>query len=432
MIKNNKLLHYFLFIVTLLMICVNTSCNNNKKPIECLIEFINPDTGQAITPINGDDYSEIYATAVGKPLMLAYKTVRKDTKEEVSIIDKIFIEYDYQNLETGEKTTCLRYMDKPGDYDCIIKNCLYDEANYRLSFFDITLKIHLLDYPIQEATMNTQYTIDDKNLRFSFVAPYSTTYTIYADTVSFKIDKPNDEYYRGEINDDGLEEILLFKGEKIIINLDPYFSDHHLTKKELKITCTPSLLKLGVIKRMSIKGGKEEICKFIDKSDHTLAFTIDTIEHEVFGALESDELKFNVYDQNGKILGQNITDGFEYKANQEIYIEISSKLNFLGNFLITDNVILEPGKLTQVSIKANSEIYLTFKRYFLGEYELVCRGDNIGNLKITIIGAEEVPVELGEKIFLAAENDLYGVRLLNCDAFDKNLIFAFRPLLIAN
>lgn len=132
-----------LTLLLVLILCV-AGCGSNNIII-CSFEFINPETGEYITPKPSgvNDYGEIYLTYDGEQKNINFRTVRDDNGREVNFIEDIDISYTYKNPKTGVLEYGKQYMQEEGEYYLCINSCSYDEAKYFIHYLNVQLTIYL-------------------------------------------------------------------------------------------------------------------------------------------------------------------------------------------------------------------------------------------------------------------------------------------------
>ncbi len=108
-----------------------TACDNNKEPILCYFDIVNPETGEHLVKADYDSYEDAYLTYDGEQKQLDIKVRRRDNNKQV-LIDGWSATITYVNPVTGKYEYNQPYMLEKGLYFFYIDEFEYDKCKYRL------------------------------------------------------------------------------------------------------------------------------------------------------------------------------------------------------------------------------------------------------------------------------------------------------------
>ncbi len=108
-----------------------TACDNNKEPILCYFDIVNPETGEHLVKADYDSYEDAYLTYDGEQKQLDIKVRRRDNNKQV-LIDGWSATITYVNPVTGKYEYNQPFMREKGLYFFYIDEFEYDSCKYRL------------------------------------------------------------------------------------------------------------------------------------------------------------------------------------------------------------------------------------------------------------------------------------------------------------
>ncbi len=108
-----------------------TACDNNKHPIWCYFDIVNPETGEHLVKADYDSYEDAYLTYDGEQKQLDIKVRRRDNNKQV-LIDGWSATITYVNPVTGKYEYNQPFMREKGLYFFYIDEFEYDSCKYRL------------------------------------------------------------------------------------------------------------------------------------------------------------------------------------------------------------------------------------------------------------------------------------------------------------
>lgn len=108
-----------------------TACDNNKEPILCYFDIVNPETGEHLVKADYDSYEDAYLTYDGEQKQLDIKVRRRDNNKQV-LIDGWSATITYVNPVTGKYEYNQPFMREKGLYFFYIDEFEYDKCKYRL------------------------------------------------------------------------------------------------------------------------------------------------------------------------------------------------------------------------------------------------------------------------------------------------------------
>ena len=108
-----------------------TACDNNKEPILCYFDIVNPETGDHLVKADYDSYEDAYLTYDGEQKQLDIKVRRRDNNKQV-LIDGWSATITYVNPVTGKYEYNQPFMQEKGLYFFYIDEFEYDKCKYRL------------------------------------------------------------------------------------------------------------------------------------------------------------------------------------------------------------------------------------------------------------------------------------------------------------
>ena len=108
-----------------------TDCDNNKEPILCYFDIVNPETGEHLVKADYDSYEDAYLTYDGEQKQLDIKVRRRDNNKQV-LIDGWSATITYVNPVTGKYEYNQPFMQEKGLYFFYIDEFEYDKCKYRL------------------------------------------------------------------------------------------------------------------------------------------------------------------------------------------------------------------------------------------------------------------------------------------------------------
>lgn len=124
----------FITIVACLMAILTltlTACDDNKHPIWCYFDIVNPETGEHLVKADYDSYEDAYLTYDGEQKQLDIKVRRRDNNKQV-LIDGWSATITYVNPVTGKYEYNQPFMQEKGLYFFYIDEFEYDSCKYRL------------------------------------------------------------------------------------------------------------------------------------------------------------------------------------------------------------------------------------------------------------------------------------------------------------
>lgn len=108
-----------------------TACDDNKHPIWCYFDIVNPETGEHLVKADYDSYEDAYLTYDGEQKQLDIKVRRRDNNKQV-LIDGWSATITYVNPVTGKYEYNQPFMQEKGLYFFYIDEFEYDSCKYRL------------------------------------------------------------------------------------------------------------------------------------------------------------------------------------------------------------------------------------------------------------------------------------------------------------
>lgn len=108
-----------------------TACDNNKEPILCYFDIVNPETGEHLVQADYYSYEDAYLTYDGEQKQLDIKVRRRDNNKQV-LIDGWSATITYVNPVTGKYEYNQPFMQEKGLYFFYIDEFEYDKCKYRL------------------------------------------------------------------------------------------------------------------------------------------------------------------------------------------------------------------------------------------------------------------------------------------------------------
>lgn len=108
-----------------------TACDDNKHPIWCYFDIVNPETGEHLVKADYDSYGDAYLTYDGEQKQLDIKVRRRDNNKQV-LIDGWSATITYVNPVTGKYEYNQPFMQEKGLYFFYIDEFEYDSCKYRL------------------------------------------------------------------------------------------------------------------------------------------------------------------------------------------------------------------------------------------------------------------------------------------------------------
>lgn len=108
-----------------------TACDNNKEPILCYFDIVNPETGEHLVQANYYSYEDAYLTYDGEQKQLDIKVRRRDNNKQV-LIDGWSATITYVNPVTGKYEYNQPFMQEKGLYFFYVDEFEYDNCKYRL------------------------------------------------------------------------------------------------------------------------------------------------------------------------------------------------------------------------------------------------------------------------------------------------------------
>ncbi len=108
-----------------------TACDNNKEPILCYFDIVNPETGEHLVQADYYSYEDAYLTYDGEQKQLDIKVRRRDNNKQV-LIDGWSATITYVNPVTGKYEYNQPFMREKGLYFFYIDEFEYDSCKYRL------------------------------------------------------------------------------------------------------------------------------------------------------------------------------------------------------------------------------------------------------------------------------------------------------------
>lgn len=108
-----------------------TACDDNKHPIWCYFDIVNPETGEHLVKADYDSYEDAYLTYDGEQKQLDIKVRRRDNNKQV-LIDGWSATITYVNPVTGKYEYNQPFMQEKGLYFFYIDEFEYDKCKYRL------------------------------------------------------------------------------------------------------------------------------------------------------------------------------------------------------------------------------------------------------------------------------------------------------------
>ncbi len=108
-----------------------TACDNNKEPILCYFDIVNPETGEHLVKADYDSYEDAYLTYDGEQKQLDIKVRRRDNNKQV-LIDGWSATITYVNPVTGKYEYNQPFMQEKGLYFFYVDEFEYDNCKYRL------------------------------------------------------------------------------------------------------------------------------------------------------------------------------------------------------------------------------------------------------------------------------------------------------------
>ncbi len=107
------------------------ACDNNKEPILCYFDIVNPETGEHLVKADYDSYEDAYLTYDGEQKQLDIKVRRRDNNKQV-LIDGWSATITYVNPVTGKYEYNQPFMQEKGLYFFYLDEFEYDKCKYRL------------------------------------------------------------------------------------------------------------------------------------------------------------------------------------------------------------------------------------------------------------------------------------------------------------
>lgn len=107
------------------------ACDNNKEPILCYFDIVNPETGEHLVQADYYSYEDAYLTYDGEQKQLDIKVRRRDNNKQV-LIDGWSATITYVNPVTGKYEYNQPFMQEKGLYFFYIDEFEYDKCKYRL------------------------------------------------------------------------------------------------------------------------------------------------------------------------------------------------------------------------------------------------------------------------------------------------------------
>ena len=108
-----------------------TACDNNKEPILCYFDIVNPETGEHLVQADYYSYEDAYLTYDGEQKQLDIKVRRRDNNKQV-LIDGWSATITYVNPVTGKYEYNQPFMLEKGLYFFYVDEFEYDNCKYRL------------------------------------------------------------------------------------------------------------------------------------------------------------------------------------------------------------------------------------------------------------------------------------------------------------
>lgn len=108
-----------------------TACDNNKEPILCYFDIVNPETGEHLVQADYYSYEDAYLTYDGEQKQLDIKVRRRDNNKQV-LIDGWSATITYVNPVTGKYEYNQPFMQEKGLYFFYVDEFEYDNCKYRL------------------------------------------------------------------------------------------------------------------------------------------------------------------------------------------------------------------------------------------------------------------------------------------------------------
>ena len=108
-----------------------TACDDNKHPIWCYFDIVNPETGEHLVQADYYSYEDAYLTYDGEQKQLDIKVRRRDNNKQV-LIDGWSATITYVNPVTGKYEYNQPFMQEKGLYFFYIDEFEYDKCKYRL------------------------------------------------------------------------------------------------------------------------------------------------------------------------------------------------------------------------------------------------------------------------------------------------------------
>jgi len=108
-----------------------TACDDNKHPIWCYFDIVNPETGEHLVKADYDSYEDAYLTYDGEQKQLDVKVRRRDNDKQV-LIDGWSAKITYVDHVTGKYEYDKPFMRERGEYYFRIWEFEYDDCKYRL------------------------------------------------------------------------------------------------------------------------------------------------------------------------------------------------------------------------------------------------------------------------------------------------------------
>lgn len=108
-----------------------TACDDNKHPIWCYFDIVNPETGEHLVQADYYSYEDAYLTYDGEQKQLDIKVRRRDNNKQV-LIDGWSATITYVNPVTGKYEYNQPFMLEKGLYFFYVDEFEYDNCKYRL------------------------------------------------------------------------------------------------------------------------------------------------------------------------------------------------------------------------------------------------------------------------------------------------------------
>ena len=108
-----------------------TACDNNKEPILCYFDIVNPETGEHLVQADYYSYEDAYLTYEGEQRQSDSK-VRRADNFMVGFLEGWWATITYVNPVTGKYEYNQPFMQEKGLYFFYIDEFEYDKCKYRL------------------------------------------------------------------------------------------------------------------------------------------------------------------------------------------------------------------------------------------------------------------------------------------------------------